>query len=85
MKVKLNKFKCLYNYGTSPKKWDTKLGGTHKHDGLSAYCFWSFFHNADVCLFAKTTALILIIYSYKTNPSFLPSPWNLRSIGPSDF
>ena len=27
----------------------------------------------------------LIIYSYKTNPSFSPCPWNLRSIGPSDF
>ena len=27
----------------------------------------------------------LIIYSYKANPSFLPCPRNLRSIGPSDF
>ena len=26
----------------------------------------------------------LIIYSYKTYPLFLPCPWNLRSIGPSD-
>ena len=27
----------------------------------------------------------LIICSYKTNPSFSSCPWNLRSIGPSDF
>ena len=26
-----------------------------------------------------------IIYSYKTNPSFSPCPWNLQSIGYSDF
>ena len=27
----------------------------------------------------------LIIYSYKTNSSFSPCPWNLRSNGPSNF
>ena len=33
----------------------------------------SSFHNAGVCIFAKTN-VFLIIYSYKTNPSFLPCP-----------
>ena len=41
----------------------------------------SIFHNADVCIFAKLM-YYLIIYSYKTNPSFLPCPWNLL-IGPT--
>ena len=51
------------------------------------FYFTFFFHNADVCIFAKTTELFncLIIFSYKTNPSFSPCPWSLRSIGPSDF
>ena len=62
---------------------------THKQDVLSVYCwhvilFDIFFHNADVCIFAKTMHC-LIIYLYKTNPWFSPCPWNLRSIGPSDF
>ena len=25
--------------GTSPKKWDMKLGDTNKHDVLSVYCW----------------------------------------------
>ena len=29
--------------------------------------------------------LIIYSYMYKTNPSVLPCPWNLRSIGPSNF
>ena len=36
-----------------------------------------------VCL--QKLLYTLIIHSYKTNPSFLPCPWNLRTIGPSDF
>ena len=101
-KLSSNKFKCLYilwkiaqlyyecSLGTSPKKWDTKLGVTHTHDVLSVYCwhiifFDLFFHNTDVCIFATSTALFHYVHSYKTNPLFLPCKWNLRSIGPSDF
>ena len=40
---------------------------THKQDVLSVYCwqvilFDIFFHNADVCIFAKTTALFNYIF-----------------------
>ena len=59
-------YECL-QLGTSSKKWDTKLGVTHKHDAFSVYCwhfifFDLFFHDADVCIFAKTTALFSYIF-----------------------
>ena len=63
-----------------------KLGGTHKHDILSVYCwdvifFDLFIHN----VYLQKVLHCLIIYSYKTNSSFLLCSWNLRSIRPSDF
>ena len=59
-------YECL-QLETSPKKWDTKLSVTHKNDVLSVYCwhviyFDLFFHNADVWIFAKTTALFNYIF-----------------------
>ena len=89
MPIKLWKIAHLYyeclQVETSPKKWGTKLDFTHKHDILSVYCFFfDLFHNADVCIFAKLLHC-LIIYLYKTDPAFLTCPWNLRSIGSSDF
>ena len=48
-------YECL-QLETSPKKWDTKLGVTNKHDILSVYCY------ADVCIFAKTAALFNYIF-----------------------
>ena len=100
-KLNLNKYKCLDDYmddcsiilwmftnWNSPKKWDTKLSVTHKHDVLSVYCwrviFFDLLFITLISVYLQTLLHWLIIYSYKTNPSFLPCPWNLRSIGPSD-
>ena len=81
-------YECL-QVGTSQKQWDTKLSVTHKHDVLSVYCwyviFFEFFFITLMFVYLQKLLHCLIIYSYKTNPSFLPCPWNLRSIGPSDF
>ena len=59
---------------TGSKQWDMKLDVTHKPDVLSVYCwhviyFDFLYHNADVCLFAKTTALFnnnYIFIQYKS-------------------
>ena len=34
-----NRSIILWLFGTSLKKWDTKLGVAHKHDVLSVYCW----------------------------------------------
>ena len=47
--------------------------------------FLNFLHNFDVVYVIAKTALLLILYTYKTNPSFSPCQKKLRSIGPSDF
>ena len=62
---------------------------THKQDVLSVYCWHVILfdiHFFIMLMFVYVQKLLhcLIIYSYKTNPSFSPCPWNLRSIGPSD-
>ena len=44
-----------------------------------------FFFITPMFVYMQKLLHCLMIYSYKTNPSFLPCPWNLRSIGPSDF
>ena len=93
-----NKCKCLYNYWryyerlqlrTSPKKWDTKLGVTHNHDVLSVYCwhviFLDIFFITLMFVYLQKLLHFLIIYLYKTNPSFLPCPWNFAITQPSDF
>ena len=48
---------------------------------------WSFLsHNAEMYYICKDYCIVeLYIHTFKPNPSFLPCPWNLRSIGPSDF
>ena len=63
---------------------------THKQDILSVNClhvilFDNFFQKSLMFVCLQKLLNCLIIYSYKTNPSFSPCPWNLRSIGPSDF
>ena len=62
---------------------------THKQDILSVYCLhvilFDFFFITLMLVYLQNLLNCLIIYSYKTNPSFSPCPWNLRSIGPSDF
>ena len=63
---------------------------THKQDVLSVYClhvilFDNFFFKSLMFVCLQKLLNCLIICSYKTNPSFSPCPWNLRSIGPSDF
>ena len=61
---------------------------THKHDVLPVYMLFylTFFFITLMFEYLQKLLNCLIIYnSYKTNPSFSPCPWNLRSIGPSDF
>ena len=62
---------------------------THKQDVLSVYCLhvilFDIFFITLMFVYLQKLLNCLIIYSYKTNPSFSPCPWNLRSIGPSDF
>ena len=47
--------------------------------------YLTFFFISLMFVYLQKLLHCLIIYSYKTNSSFLPCPWNLRSIGPSDF
>ena len=58
-------------------------------DVLSVYCFhvilFDIFFITLLFVYLQKLLNCLIIYLYKTNPSFSPCPWNLRSIGPSDF
>ena len=88
MKIAQLYYECL-QFGTSPIKWDTTLGVTHKHDVLWVYWWHVIFFDLFLlrwCLYiCKTLLHCLIMYSYKTNPSFLPCPWNLRYIEPSEF
>ena len=79
-------YECL-QVVTSPKQWDTKLGVTHKHDVLSVYCCYFLWSFSITLMFVYLHKLLhcLIIHAYKTNTSFLPCPWNLRSIGPREF
>ena len=62
---------------------------THKQDILSVYCLhvilFDFFFITLMLVYLQKLLNCLIIYSYNTNPSFSLCPWNLRSIGPSDF
>ena len=53
---------------------------------LTCYFIWHFFFFITL-MFVYLQKLLhcLIIYSYKTNSSFLLCPLNLRSIGPSNF
>ena len=74
-----------WNY--SPKQWDTiyvvPINMTYFLLVVDLLFYLNYFHNADVYIFAKTTALFNNIFIHRTNSSF--STWNLRSIGPSGF
>ena len=49
-------------------------------------CFlWLFIFITLMFVYFQQLLHCFIIYSYKTNPSFLPCPCNSRSIWPSDF
>ena len=52
---------------------------------LTCYFIWHFFFITLMFVYLQKLLHCLIIYSYKTNPSFSQCPWNLQSIGPSDF
>ena len=52
---------------------------------LHVILFDNFFFKSLMFVCLQKLLNCLIIYSYKTIPSFSPCPWNLRSIGPSDF
>ena len=90
MPVKLWKIAQLYyecvQLGTSPKKWKkTKVVPINMMLFLfTCYFLWSFFITL-MFVYLQKLLHCLIVYSYKTNPSFLPCPWNLRYIEPSEF
>ena len=56
----------------SPKSWETKLNVTQ----ISVYCR-HVFNNVNVCIYLQKLLHCLRVYTYRTNKSFSPCPYNI--------